>query len=279
MQSAQNSVEQAQAGLASQQASYASTAAPPIQADLDQAHAQVANAQSAVQLAQNNLNAAVLVAPTDGVVASISGAVGQLVSGGPSAASTSSSTTSSGNVIMTLTDISNPQVTAQVSEADIGRIQVGQPVSFTLTAFPGRTFTGSVAAVQPGGVTTSNVVTYNVLCNVDPADVQLLPSMTATVTITTEQDDNALLVPNSALSYAQTQSRGAASVYVMGNGVPTRVAVRTGSSDGQNTVVLSGVQAGQEVVTGTPSAAGQGSAARSGSVFGFGPGGGGGGRP
>jgi len=241
----------------------------------------VENAQAALQLAQNNLNSAVLVAPTDGVVASISGAVGQLVSGGPSAASTSSSTASSGNIIMTLTDISTPQVTAQVSEADIGKIRVGQPVSFTVTAFPGQTFTGSVAAIQPGGVTASNVVTYNVLCSVDPTTIQLLPSMTATVTVTTEEDDNVVLVPNSALSYARSQGKpGGPSVYVMRGGTPVREAIQTGSSDGQNTVVVSGLLPGDEVVTGTPSttSGSQTGSSRSGGIPGIGPGGGGGAR-
>jgi HlyD family secretion protein len=102
------------------------------------------------------------------------------------------------------------------------------------------------------------VVTYNVLCSVDRMDVQLLPSMTATVTITTEQDDNALLVPNSALSYAQTQSRSSGSaVYVLRNGTPTRRQVQTGSSDGQNTLVVSGLEPGEQIVTGMLSSGSQ----------------------
>ena len=177
---------------------------------------------------------------------------------------------------MTLTDISSPQVTAQVSEADIGRIKTGQLVNFTVTAFPAHTFSGTVASIQPGGTTTSNVVTYNVLCNVDPTDVQLLPSMTATVTITTEQDDNALLVPNSAISYAQGQSRSiGAAGYVLRKGTPVRVAIQTASGDGQNTMVLSGVQPGDQVVTGLSTSNPQRSTSGTGSIFGFGPGGGG----
>ena len=109
---------------------------------------------------------------------------------------------------MTLADISTPQVTAQVSEADIGRVQPGQHVIFTVTAFSGLTFTGKVAAIEPSGQTTSNVVTYYVLRSVDPVpnDVHLLPSMTATVTIILERDANAVLVPNAAIAYAETQA-------------------------------------------------------------------------
>src|SRR5262249_15415064 len=156
--------------------------------------------------------AATLIAPTDGTVASLNGAVGQWISGGPtsssSSSSSSSSTTSSstGSAFITLMDVSAPQVQAQISEADIGKIQPGQEANFTLTASPGRTFTGTVASIQPSGTTTSNVVTYNVLVSVDKTDVTMLPSMTATVSIITQEADNAILVPNAAISYAQSQS-------------------------------------------------------------------------
>ncbi|MBV8719339.1 MAG: HlyD family efflux transporter periplasmic adaptor subunit, partial [Chloroflexi bacterium] len=318
LQTAQNQIAQDTAALQTQQANLAQTAAPPTKETVDQAHAQTQAAEAALRLAQANLQAAVLTAPSDGVVSSVSGAVGQLISGGPSSASSaSSSTTASGSIIMTLADISTPQVTAQVSEADIGRVQPGQNVVFTVTAFPGRTFTGKVSAIEPSGQTSSNVVTYNVLCTVDPvpAGVQLLPSMTATVTIILERDDGAVLVPNSAIAYAETQAaagraarqnataapaaadqsgqtqgdqnaqaqpgqnartqggqragqqgqgggpRGAGAnadqaqgtpgaVFIMQNGVPTLTRVQLGSSDGDNTRVLSGVQPGDVVVTG-----------------------------
>jgi HlyD family secretion protein len=97
--------------------------------------------------------------------------------------------------------------------------------------------------------------------------------MTATLTITTEQDSDVFLVPNSALAYAQTQSRGGgAAVYVLRDGTPVRVAVRTGSSDGQNTVVLGGLEADDEIVTGMQATSGAPTTStRSGSIFGFGP--------
>src|SRR5262249_9007716 len=143
------------------------------------------------------------------------GAIGQWISGGPtssgssSSSSSSSSTSTSSNAFATLTDLSTAQVSASVSEADIGKVQPRQKVNFSLTADPSQTLTGTVASITPAGTTTSNVVTYNVLISVDPTDARLLPDMTATVTIITEQDNNALLVPNSAISYAQSQARGA----------------------------------------------------------------------
>jgi len=194
-------------------------------------------------------------------------------------------------------------------------------VNFTVTAFPGRTFTGTVAAVEPAGTTTSNVVTYVVRISVDPTDVQLLPSMTAIVTIITQSAPDAVAVPNAAIAWAQTQPftppQGAqagtggqpgarqaaggqpgtgprqrnaqpgdpnapnASVFVLRNGVPVRVPIQAGISDGVTTQVISGLQTGDQVITGTAtngSSRPSSSASGSGSIFNFGgPGGGGGG--
>ena len=153
-------------------------------------------------------------APVSGTVASLNGVVGQWISGGPtssvSTSSTSTSSTSSTSFV-TLIDVTAPQISAAISEADIGKVQPGQKATFTLTAFPSRTFTGSVAAIEPAGTTTSNVVTYTVLIAIDPTDVQVLPDMTATVTIITQSADNAILVPNSAISYAASQATAARS--------------------------------------------------------------------
>ena len=102
-----------------------------------------------------------------------------------------------------------------------------------------------MAAIVPAGTTTSNVVTYTVLISVDQTDVQLLPSMTATVTIVTQEADNAILVPNAAISNGK--------VSVMRNGTVTSVAVQTGISDGVNTQIVSGLQVGDQVVTGVSS--------------------------
>src|SRR5205807_7778991 len=126
------------------------------------ASAQVANAQAALQTAANNLAAGTLVAPADGTIASLNGAVGQWIGGGPtssgsSSSSSSTSTTSSsstGSAFITLSDLSLPQIAASVSEADIGKVQPGQKATFTLTAYPSRTFSGTVAAIQPAGTTT-----------------------------------------------------------------------------------------------------------------------------
>jgi multidrug efflux pump subunit AcrA (membrane-fusion protein) len=336
VQSAQNTADQQTAALGSAQATYAVNVANKTPAELDQARASTEQQRQAVRTAQNNLDAATLRAPADGTVASISGVVGQWVSGsntntnGTSASSTSATAVSSTGAtnatggFITLTDVASLQVTPQVSEADIGRIAPGQGITFTVSAFPGQNFTGQVISIQPVGQTVSNVVVYNVICVVDRTDARLLPAMTATVNIIVEQQDNVILIPTSALSYARTQAaaRGAgtgagagagtgasagagpvaspttrgqgqgqgqrrgqqaggdetagspAVVLVLRDGQAEPQPIRIGSSDDQNTVVLSGLNIGDQVITGQNVAAPQ-----SGGTSLFGPRGGPGGGP
>jgi multidrug efflux pump subunit AcrA (membrane-fusion protein) len=279
---ASSQVDQANSSLETARAQYASASAAPLQADLDAAQAQVDNARAALTIAVNNLEAATLTAPTGGLVASINASPGQYVSGGSSggggsggSSSNAASTASSGGTtsaattggFIALTDVSSPQVTAQVSEADIGKVRPGQKATFTVSAFPGRTFTGAVARIEPIGTTSSNVVNYNVVATVDPTDVTLLPAMTATVRIITDEHDNVVTVPNSAIAFAastraqdsssgapgdQNASRGGGSSSVLvlrdGQAVPNRV--QLGASDARNTEIISGVQPGDTVVTG-----------------------------
>jgi HlyD family secretion protein len=208
------SISSAQSSLQTAQATYNQKVATPTQAEIDAATAQVEAQKAAVQLAQNNLDAAVLTAPTDGTVTAINGAVGQWLTGGAtsgaaatsaSGASASSSSSSNASNFISLTSLSGLQVTAQINESDIGRVQIGQPVNFTVDAFPNRTFTGKVAIIQPLGQNVSNVVSYTVTSTIDQTDAQLLPGMTATVNIIINQVRDALEVPMSALTYARTQ--------------------------------------------------------------------------
>jgi multidrug efflux pump subunit AcrA (membrane-fusion protein) len=335
VQSAQNTVDQQNAALGTAQATYAVNVADKTPAEIQQASAATEQQRQNVLTAQNNLDAATLRAPADGTVASISGVVGQWVSGsntntnGTSASSTSATAVSSTGAtnatggFITLTDVGSLQVTPQVSEADIGRIAPGQGITFTVSAFPGQNFTGQVISIQPVGQTVSNVVVYNVICVIDKTDARLLPAMTATVNIIVEEQDNVILIPTSAISYARTQgaaagaARGAAGaagaergadasasptgsptprgqgrgqngqnaqapgneqagtpavVLVLRDGEAVPTPIRIGSSDDQNTVVLSGLNIGDQVITGQTIAAPQ-----SGGASLFGPRGGGGG--
>jgi len=254
--SAQQSANQAQGQVKAAQASLATTAAAPTQAELDAAAAQVANAQVAVDQARNDLDAAVLRAPMDGTVSVVNAAVGQYISGGATtgggaAGSTSSGgTTSNPTAVITLVTLDDLQVTANVNEADIGKVSVGDPVSFTVSAFPGKTFAGQVLQIQPTGTTTNNVVNYAVTSSIKSvAGATLYPGMTAQVTITTDERHDVLVVPDAALSYAKSQGQNGA-VMVLASGKPTPAKVTTGLNDGTNVEVSSGLQEGQVVVVG-----------------------------
>lgn len=205
-QSAQAQVDQAAGTARSAEASYNQTVAPALPSDIDAAKAQVSSAQAAVDAAQNNLAAATLVAPFDGTVASINGAVGQWITGG--ATSTTNGSAASTNAFITLLDTNALQVTAQVNEADISKVKIGDPVSFNVEAYPNKTFTGKVLEIQPVGTTVQNVVNYNVTSSITSVkDAVLYPGMTATVTIVSAEQNNVSLVPNSALTFAQTALR------------------------------------------------------------------------
>jgi HlyD family secretion protein len=93
------------------------------------------------------------------------------------------------------------QIDANVSEADVGTVEEGQNVSFTVDAYPNRTFTGRVVQIRNSPITVQNVVTYDTVIGVTNADFKLKPGMTATVSITTAQRTNVLRIPNAALRF------------------------------------------------------------------------------
>jgi HlyD family secretion protein len=155
-----------------------------------------------------------------------------------------------------------------VAEADIGRIAVGQPVRFTVDAFPERRFEGKVGQIRLNPIVNQNVVTYNVVVEVSNPDLVLLPGMTAYLSIVTDRRLDALLVPNAALRFRPAEARpggnsaaadrgsprggrsaagqpgarpGGASVYVVRGEELAPVSIRTGISDGRLTVVEEGL--------------------------------------
>ncbi len=161
-------------------------------------------AQDQVNTAQHNLNNATLLAPHDGVVTAINGAVGGTP--GNSVGSAGASGTSG---FITIVDSSSLQIQANVNESDIGGVKVGQAVQFTVSAYGTRTFNGSVSAISPLGQNVSNVVTYPVLINVDMKSLQganVLPGMTANESITTATRSNVLLIPVDAVTFAQSST-------------------------------------------------------------------------
>lgn len=197
----QNCINQADDQYASAQAS--------ANAQVANAQDQVGAAQQALTTAQHNLANATLTAPHAGVVGAINGQVGGTPgSGGSSSGGSGSSSSGSSGGFIQILDLSSLQVTADVNEADIGKIAVGQGAAFTVSAYGTKRFRGTVKTISPIGQTTSNVVTYPVTIAVDTSTLQganLLPAMTANVSITTAQRVGVLLLPASAVTYARSQ--------------------------------------------------------------------------
>src|SRR5215468_4784246 len=166
--------------------------------NFDQAVAQLAldeaavkQADADVQEARINLNYTDINSPVDGVVVSRNVDVGQTV-----AASFQTPT-----LFLIAQDLTKMQVDASVSESDIGNVREGETSIFTVDAFPGREFRGTVVQVRNAPVTVQNVVTYDVVIAVDNLDLALKPGMTAAVTVTTGERNDVLRVPLRALSF------------------------------------------------------------------------------
>jgi HlyD family secretion protein len=153
--------------------------------------ASVAQAAAALQREQVNLDYTTIHAPINGVVISRDVDVGQTV-----AASLQAPT-----LFTIANDLTRMQVEADVDEAFIGEVKEGQPVSFTVFAYPRRRFSGSVAQVRLQPTIDAGVVKYNCVIHVDNADLALKPGMTATVSIEVAHRDDVLTVPGAALRY------------------------------------------------------------------------------
>lgn len=151
--------------------------------------ASVQQMKAQLERAQVNLGYTIIRSPVSGTVTSRSVDVGQTV-----AASLNAPT-----IFVIAEDLHSMQLSANVDEADIGQVTPGQIVKFTVDAFPGEQFQGSVFQVRLNPTTTQNVVTYSVIINVDNATGKLLPGMTATVSILTASHQNVLRVPAAAL--------------------------------------------------------------------------------
>jgi HlyD family secretion protein len=208
--------------------------------------AQVKQFEAALHSTQIDLDHTKITAPVDGVVVSRNVDVGQTV-----AASLAAPT-----LFLIAQDLTKMQVDTNVSEADVGRVRVGQPATFTVDAYPGRVFKGTVTSVRQAPINVQNVITYDAVVGVSNPDLKLFPGMTANVKILVNQRPNALKVPNAALRYhpaseapaPTTAAKGARkasapeqAVWVLDEGnKPRRVVVSTGETDGTYTEVTSG---------------------------------------
>lgn len=227
------------------------------------------SAQIALDKAKQNLAYTFIDAPIDGIVVERDVDVGQTVAASLSAP----------QLFVIANDLSQMQILATVDESDIGQIRNGQPVTFTVQAYPGQTFTGTVRQVRINPATVNNVVNYTAVIAVANPDARLLPGMTATVKFDVGSAQNVLVVPNAALRFrpaasssstaaanaptgvarARKPQSGAAdssatlwSLNTQGALVPARV--HTGLTDGSRTQVSgAGVTQGMSIVIGTNS--------------------------
>ncbi len=232
------------------------------QADVDSAHTayetalaqkrsaegQVIQAQGQLSAAETNLRYATIHSPVDGIVISRNVDAGQTV-----AASFQTPT-----LFTIAQDLTKMQIDTNVDEADIGKVKTEQRVTFTVDAYPDRTFDGSVVQVRNSPVVTQNVVTYYVVVRIDNKDLLLKPGMTANVSIHVRDLPDVLKVPNAALRFRPSGERkpeekkgdGGPRVYLLGkDGKVKEISVRTGVSDGKHTQLVEGdLQAGDPLV-------------------------------
>ena len=224
------------------------------------AKANSTSAQIALDKARQNLSYTSIYAPMDGIVVERDVDVGQTVAASLSAP----------QLFVIAKDLSQMQILATVDESDIGQIKDGQPVSFTVQAYTGQTFTGTVRQVRINSTTVNNVVNYTAVVAVANPDGKLLPGMTATVKFVIGSAANALTVPNAALRFkpaiaaaagARTTAPQASTapgtdstspLYQLGaNGALTPLRVRAGLTAGTRTQVSGAtITEGMQIVVG-----------------------------
>jgi HlyD family secretion protein len=239
------------------------------EAELANMLAQVKQREAVLRQARIDLDRTYIRAPVTGTV------VNRAVSGGQTLAASLQTP-----VLFTIAqDLTQMQVEASVVEADISRFAVGQPVTFTVDAYPDRVFTGSVKQIRKAPQIVQNVVTYVVVVAAENPEELLLPGMTANLEVVVARREHVLKVPNAALRFrpkgarpaepgvADTPSSKAAmdggmepglagQVFVLGpDGEPGPVSLRLGITDGRTTEVVAGdLTERQSVITGLATA-------------------------
>ena len=246
-------------------------------AQLSAAKASVLQAKADRDMAATNLAFARITSPIDGIVVSRNVDVGQTVAAAFQAPT----------LFLIANDLTKMQILANIDEADVGKVHEGLEAKFTVDAYPGETFTGSIREVRQAPTTIQNVVTYAAVIDAPNPEHKLRQGMTASVTITAAHKDDVLRVSNAALRFRPEESaapegapakgqppmaRGAnpasrgerpqqggrvGRVYKIGpDGKPAAVVIHVGLSDGQRTEVIDGLAEGDKVITGEAGAPG-----------------------
>jgi HlyD family secretion protein len=156
---------------------------------VESSRAQIEQTKAALKLAETNLRYTTIRSPVNGIVISRNVDVGQTV-----AASLQAPT-----LFTIAKDLTQMQVDANVSEADIGRVETGQEATFSVDAYPEQSFRGKVSEIRNAPTTIQNVVTYDVVIHVENKDLKLKPGMTANVSVLIAHREGVLKIPNAAL--------------------------------------------------------------------------------
>ena len=215
----------------------------------EKARQTVASSHESVRKAETNLGYATITSPIDGVVLSKAVEEGQTVAA-------SFNTPELFTIAQDLTDM---RVIADIDEADIGGVQEGQRVSFTVDAFPDDHFEGKVTQVRQQATTSSNVVTYEVVISAPNNDLKLKPGLTANVTIYTLEKNDIVAVPSKALRFMPTEAILEKGQQIEDIEAPHKLwtlegntfkahKVETGTTNGMVTEIVSGVSEGTEVL-------------------------------
>lgn len=207
------------------------------------ARARLSLQRAGLALARTNLDRGEIRAPIDGVVITRAVDPGQTVA----------VALQSPELFVIAEDLGKMQVVADIDEADVGQVAVGQAARFTVDAFPEETFTAVVRALHSDPKLTHDVVTYEAILDVDNPEHRLRPGMTASVKVVTGEARDATVIPNAALRYTpagHTRPAGRGVWVVGADGQPAFVAVAATVSDGARSAVRGELHAGDEVMIG-----------------------------
>ncbi len=237
LQNQKTATDAAQSAVNSAQASLALMQTPPRPEDVASASAQVQTASAVLQTAQNAYGKTSLVAPIDGIITLVNVKVGQTVAG---------STIAQGPSAIKMISDQKLQITAYVSEADLGKLKVGDSAKTTLDAYGnGTNFDATVVSIDPGATVTNGVSTYKVTLQFNNNDDRIKTGMNANVSIIDQTDRNALVIPSTAIIKKNNQTFVLADA---GNGKIVQTQVQTGITGLGNIVeILSGLTEGQNV--------------------------------
>lgn len=250
-------------------------------ADLENLSASVAGAKADLLANESDLSKAVIRSPVNGVVLTRSLEVGQTVAASFNAP----------ELFVIAEDLRKMELLVAVAEADVGKVEGGQSASFTVDAWPGRTYNAKVKKISYGSTILDNVVTYQAELEVSNDDLTLRPGMTATATIDVAKREQVLLVPANALRFQPQdpneksagpqqkktfmqsitfqfprrrgsgrpgggrgeggdEKSGMATVWILQDGKPEKISVKTGLSDGRRTEIITDkLKEGDEIIT------------------------------